>query len=311
MRFTRLVFLLFVVLLMVLESGQAGTISQECKDVTPYDYPAIMECEIGSYAASGSTFYQTQIDYYLQAILQATRGTDIDLAESSNYYAFFRFLFVGLLVLVTVLTGYSFMISSGDPIKREEAKKTFKYILLVGVLVAFLPIILALGYNLSTAVTSIALNLSTVNEETFARIPLFGDPGEEGADQEVARFSEYHAQIPSFVFAANAYIISMNGRHLLLLLLISISPLILLLYIYSPLRSYGKLLAYLLGIELIYPALAILGLHFALSLGGNQINFLLLTSALLLCVLLHAILLAATILKASMQLRTSIHMLKV
>ncbi len=285
-------------------SNNGGSVvSEECGSLSPYDYHGLMECQIASYTGAGSAFYKDQATFYHEQIINVTRGSEIDVSKTAQYFGFFRYLFVGFLILFTILNGYSFMTSQGDPMKREQATKTFKYIIVAGVLLALLPILLSTIYNLSSAITQVVLDQSKLSlspENIPLSLPNFEDPGEIGADQEVATFSNYHKQIPSFITASRVYIISMSARHILVLLLLSISPLILLGYVYLPLRSYASLLTGLLILELIYPAIAIIVLHFSLVLSGSELNYLLLSSALWVCVLFHAILLIAIMLKATM-----------
>ena len=287
-------------------SAEAQVVASECGDVSPYEYDALLACQISSYAAAGNLLYDGQVNLYKDQIINVTRSDDIKVSEINLYYNLFKFIFVGLLILITVLTGYKFM-TADEPIKREEAKKTFKYIVLSGVMVALLPIILSLVYNLSTDLTKVTFSLSSFPKSVGDfHTSNFSNPGLSGVSQEVTRLSQYNANIPYFAAAAKSYVIAMNARHMLVLLLLSLAPMILFFYIYAPLNSYGKLLTYLLVSELFYPVLCVIVLHFAFILANDPIDYLMLSGGLFLCMIIQVILLSAALFKASMHFITHI-----
>jgi hypothetical protein len=273
-----------------------------CDTVTPYDYQGIMECQLGSYATAGNKVMSDQLIELNSQILQATVGKydAADTSDISDYYALFQYLFAGLLVIVTSFTGYQYMISNDDPAKRDECKRTFKFIIFSGILLVALPLIMSQIYALSSGLNEFVSDMSGIEEgaDDPFEMESYLSVSETGLDETVGRFSQLYAQVPLFVASARAYIASTNARNILVLLLISMAPLILLLFSHPLTREYGKLMAYLFVLEVFLPIANIIILHFSMMLSG-ELNLMMLSSALMLCVAFHLILILATILKAS------------
>jgi hypothetical protein len=295
------VFLIVLFLGLFIPSVSAETIvSDLCNDVDPFDYTKLMECQIDSYLSTSNRVLSDQVDQISDEIISSTTGEILDVSESAKYFALFSYVFVGLLVLITALTGYSYIMNSDNPTKRNEAKRTFTFIIISGVIVILLPIAIVETYNASTA-----LNLAVKSQSRLSggddifNMPSFVDSDGDGIEQSADRFSKLYSNAPLFVKAGRAYTISMNARHLLVLLLISLAPMILLGFIYSPTKEYGKLLAYLFVLELFYPVVSIIVLHFSLVMSGDEVNMVIVSSALILAVVFHIILILATIFKAS------------
>jgi hypothetical protein len=304
---------MLIFLLPVTFAETTGVVSKTCASTSAYDYAGITECQLDSYAMSGNKLFADQMQSLEEEVYDSVKAQNFDLLKTVKYFGIFQYLFFGLLVLITILIGYQFMVSADNPQKREECKRSFKFIIFSGVLLVALPLIIVETYNFSDALNAMVMSNSNIPSDLTSfknMFPTF-DSSKAGLEGSVEKLSKLYVNVPLFATIAKAYILSMNARNLLLLFLISTSPIILLLFISSLTREYGKLMIYLFALELIYPVACILTIHFSLVLSGVPVKMMILSSALMLSVAFHIILILATIIKASVTVVNQIRLQEV
>ncbi|HIJ11735.1 TPA: hypothetical protein HA278_06770 [Candidatus Woesearchaeota archaeon] len=296
--------LLFVVLI-PLALAPDSVVSESCRGVSSLDAHGATACQIDSAAAVKTKLLSDQVEKMNELISESTIGEAPPVEDGAEYFKLFRYLFTGFLLLIIGLVGYKFMTAGHDPEQREEAKKNFKYILISGILVLLLPIIVIETYDLSSALTTAVKDQSSLKHG----IEFIGYPDYVKADivenldninLRLERLATLESHAPFYLMAGRAYVTSMYARHLIILVLVSFAPVILILFIFGPTKEYGKLLVYLFGLELILPIINIITLHFALGFVEGDLSLPILSSALLVTVGMHIILILATVLKASM-----------
>jgi predicted PurR-regulated permease PerM len=298
----RLMLILLLILVPMVSAENVSTqISSFCDEVQPYDYESIMECEIGTYSSSASTLMKNRIDGLSGQIMNATKGDTFNQAKAQDFYEFFRGLFAGLLVLIIIITSYRFMLSSGDPIKREQCKRTFMFLLFAGVMIAALPFLINEVNHLSGAVISATMAKTDLGNDDPFKLDQFIGPEVSDIDASVQTLSKYYNNIPVFAGSATAYIISSTARNLLLTALIALSPMILLMFVSDSARELGKLLLALLILEFFIPVFNLIVLDLATTLSGTD-DLIVLAGAMVLAVVFHAILIIAVIFRSTVKM---------
>ncbi|MFH1683174.1 MAG: hypothetical protein ABIA37_05255 [Candidatus Woesearchaeota archaeon] len=304
------IILLLVLLMLPLVLGAAMPISPECKSVTSLDYNKQVRCELDTTILMENKLMIDQTDNLIGDVLTATTEYEIDSLLAADFYSFFKYLFWALYTGVLVYTGYLYMSSAAFPEKRSKAGKQLKNILIIGVLIVALPLIILTTNDLANDV-SLDIKDKAISDEDYFTFNSLTPQASSGFDGDIERNSLLESRSSFFIFSAKSYLVSMNLRHILLLFLISISPLILLLFYALPTQEYGKFFVYVFFIEQFIPVANMIIFKFSQILAPGESGNIeletaklkLLSSALILCVLLHIVLIGLSLLKAVINIK--------
>ena len=300
------ILLAFLVMLVPIAAQDIGDIIDDrCKDVSAFDYAALTTCQVSSTTNSMTTILFKKMDVLVKQIIESTKtNPNFDRSESYEYFDIFQKIFAMFIVLILTLTGFQFIISNDDPIRRSECKRRFKLILFSGALLILLP--LAMDYSLSVQqkVYSIVLDETVMGGEGLKDYIDLDDLKPSSGDDvttDIQKLADIETQLPLLEVSTNAYVVSMNARDIIVLLLMALSPIGLLLFIFEPTKSFGKLFAYLFLVEICIPICNIIVIHYSIVLSGKgePLELFMLSSSLLLSVVFHAALVLATVFKAS------------
>ena len=295
-------YLLLIILLIPL--AWAIQTSTECEGVTSLDYNKQARCQLDTNLLMENKLMIDESDRLITDIKSATVDYEVQTLLAADFYIFFKYLFWALYLGVLVYTGYLYMSSAAFPEKRNKAAKQLRNILVIGILIVALPLIIYTTNDLANDV-SLTIENEAIQDDgyfTFNSIT----PHASGFDGNIERNAQLDSSTSFFISASKAYLASMNLRHILLLFLISIAPLVLLMFYALPTQEYGKFFVYIFFIEQFLPVANMIVFKFSQILAPGEsgnvemeaAKLKILSAALILCVLLHVVLVGLSLLKA-------------
>jgi len=277
--------------------------STECTNVEALNYAKQARCDLDTVILSEINTMTKTNDVMIKEVFDATGRQEITTGQAQELFNFFYYIFWALFVLGVTYTGYLFMLNSASPAKRLAAKKQLKNIFIIGILIVALPLIIhetnSLSNNLSTYIYD-----ETINEDYFTFDSFTPESG-TGLEQDIEIKGTLEATTSFFQSGAMAYLVSANARNIILLTLISLSPIILLLFFFIPTQEYGKMLAALFFIEYFIPSVYMGIFSFAETIAGTGSTLeieaqkiVVLSSALIFATILHLAIVAIAVLKS-------------
>lgn len=304
------IILLLVLLIVPLAWGAALPISPECASVTSLDYNKQARCELDTSLLMKNKLMIDETDTLIKDVLTATVNYEVDSLMAADFYSFFKYLFWSLYLGVLVYTGYLYISSAAFPEKRSKAAKQLRNILIIGVLIVALPLIILTTNDLANDL-SLDIKEKAINDEDYFSFNSLTPQTSSGFEGNIERNALLESGSSFFIFSAKTYLVSMNLRHILLLFLISISPLILLLFYALPTQEYGKFFVYIFFIEQFLPVANMIVFKFSQILAPGESGNIemetaklkILSSALILCVILHIVLIGLSLLKAVINIK--------
>lgn len=305
----RLLFLLPLLLLLIPVVNADSFIADSCEDVNAFDYAGQTECTLHSDVLAKNKVMFDENEKLMDELKTVTKEKlDINNEKKNRMYKIILALSSAIFVLITTYTGYLYISSATYPEKREMAKMQLKNLVFIAIaIIAIGPFVIYIN-DISQTATNFFYG-RYFDEGSFV-VQEF-DLGTEGSSYEksLERYSYLSSVSPMFQAGARSYILSMQGRNMLLLTLMSIFPLIIILFFFEPAQEFGRFLVYLFLIEEFVPIVFVIVLVLCQTIiptGGSEIQQLatmrIMTAALFFSVIMHAVLVLLAVLKSTFEM---------
>ena len=297
---------LLLILLPIVEAD--SFIATGCDSVSAFDYAGQTECALHSEVLAKNKVLYDENEKLMEELKTATKEQlDIDNDKKNKIYTLILALSSAIFLLITTYAGYLYISSATYPEKREMAKMQLKNLIFIAIGIIIIGPFLTYVNDISQLTTNFFYG--RYFDEAGFQVQEF-DVGAEGSSYAKAleRFSYLASVSPTFQAGARSYILSMQGRNMLLLTLLAIFPLIILLFFFEPAQQFGKFLIYLFLIEEFMPILFVIILALSQTIiptGGlteQLATMRIMTAALLFSVLMHVILVLLAVLSSAIQM---------
>lgn len=279
-------------------------LGQDCEEAYLFEPGSEMKCEVETKFNLWTNLFVDGNDFIMEGVKESTKGyrdVSVDNPEIKEIKNDMLLIANALAVLVITYAGYIYIISATDPKKRDQARRqlTGGIYMLIFLNAGFF--IANLGYDLGT---DIASYLESDTEEFFSETPWIDLKNEHpGNDVEATydKFSSLAVVSPVLMISGWGYTSLMYLRNMIILLLLALAPLIVVLFFFEPTKPYGVILALLYGIELFlpvifFPMFKVAGLMFS---GNHRLDILIMSSALIVGILLHLLIVGVAMIKAA------------
>ena len=244
---TKLVCLLLVILLVIpLSFGLSlDEEPEECEDVTFYNPATWMGCGLAK-------MYQNAVDFLIMPLEQVTEAfgelmtIEIDISTLGPYWAKINYIASAFIVLMILYAGYLWIFSAVDAEKRRLAKQQTLDLIYV---VIFINLSLIFGWLLIEITNSIvsyvwgAFLNQQISDLSITEIILNG----------ASTFILMMLYLIVFIVIGIPFFIKIITRHLVVMILICLLPIIIILYYFAPTKQFGKKLIEILVINAAFP----------------------------------------------------------
>ena len=246
MKSTKLILLLLTLLVIPLSFAlELDEEPEECQDAEFYRPSSWMGCGLAK-------TYQNAVDFLIMPIEQVTEvfgefmTIQIDIAALGPYWAKINYLASAFIVLMIIYTGYLWIFSTVDTEKRRLVKQQTIDLIYI---VFFINLSLIFGWLLITITNSIVAYIwnSFLNQQisdlTIREIIL------NGASTYILMF----LYTIVFVLLGIPFFIKIITRHLVVMILTCLLPIIIILYYFTPTKQFGRKLIEVLIINAFFP----------------------------------------------------------
>jgi hypothetical protein len=238
--------LLFIVILMPFAYAlNLDDEPEECEDTEFYRPSTWMGCGLAK-------MYQNAVDFLIMPLEQITEvfgelmTLEVDIATLGPYWAKINYIASALIVLMIIYTGYLWMFSAIDTEKRRIVKQQTIDLLYV---IFFINLSLIFGWLLLETTNSLLayvwrsfLNQS-ISDFTVREIIVNG----------ASTFILMLLYLIVLLIIGIPFFIKIITRHLVVMILICMLPIIIILYYFTPTKQYGKKLIEILVINSVFP----------------------------------------------------------
>lgn len=237
-----LIFLLVIPLSFALSLDEEP---QECQDVEFYKPSTWMGCGL-------ARMYQNAVDFLITPIEQVTEvfgefmTIQIDVSMLGPYWAKINYIASAFIVLMIIYTGYLWIFASVDTEKRRIAKQQTIDLIYV---IFFINLSLIFGWLLITLTNSIVAYVwqsflnQQISDMTIREIVLNG----------ASTFILMLLYVIVFIIIGIPFFIKIITRHLVVMILVCLLPIIIILYYFTPTKQFGKKLIEILVINSVFP----------------------------------------------------------
>ena len=243
---TKLVLLLLILLVIPLSFALSlDEEPEECENVEFIKPSTWMGCGLAK-------MYQNAVDFLIMPLEQVTEAfgelmtIKIDIAMLGPYWAKINYIASAFIVLMIIYTGYLWIFSAVDAEKRRMAKQQTIDLIYVAF---FINLSLIFGWLLIEITNSIVAYVwqsflnQQISDMTIREIIL------NGASTFVLMF----LYVIVFIIIGIPFFIKIITRHLVVMILICLLPIIIILYYFTPTKQFGKKLIEILIINSLFP----------------------------------------------------------
>jgi len=218
---------------------------EECQDVEFYRPSTWMGCGL-------ARMYQNAVDFLITPIEQVTEvfgefmTIQIDISTLGPYWAKINYIASAFIVLLIIYTGYLWIFSAVDAEKRRIAKQQTIDLIYVAL---FINLSLIFGWLLITITNSIVIYVwnsflnQQISELTIREIILNG----------ASTFILMLLYVIVFILIGIPFFIKIITRHLVVMILTCMLPIIIILYYFTPTKQFGRKLIEILIINSFFP----------------------------------------------------------
>ncbi|MEA2037411.1 MAG: hypothetical protein U9O94_07920 [Nanoarchaeota archaeon] len=218
---------------------------EECQDVEFIRPSTWMGCGLAK-------MYQNAVGFLITPVEQITEAfgelmiIQIDISTLGPYWAKINYVASAFIVLMIIYAGYMWMFSAIDAEKRKIAKQQtidlIYVIIFVNLSLIFGWLLIEITNSIVTYVWRAFLN-QQISDLTVTEIIL------NGASTFILMF----LYVIVFILIGIPFFIKIISRHLVVMILICLLPIIILLYYFTPTKQFGKKLIEVLIINSVFP----------------------------------------------------------
>ncbi len=220
-------------------------------------------------------------------------------------------LIIANLFLVLILTyiGYLWMISGSTPSKKNYAKSLLKNFFIMLIFLNVAPFLFSTIFDISNQVTSY-IQVSTNETNNFFEMEPWMDitdqyAGSLNVTNTFLKYNSIQSQSNILYPSGWAYIGSMHAKNIIILTLMILSPFIIMLLLFNPTRSYGKLFLIIFVVEIFMPLIMVLVFNISGWLfvtDAHELNFAIIIAAFATNTFLHLLILMGAIIKSGISI---------
>ena len=241
-------FIIILIALLLIANASALSLDEEpeeCEDVTFYNPATWMGCGLAK-------MYQNAVDFLIMPLEQITEAfgelmtIEIDISTLGPYWAKINYIASAFIVLMILYAGYLWIFSAVDAEKRRLAKQQTIDLIYV---VIFINLSLIFGWLLIEITNSIvsyvwgAFLNQQISDLSITEIILNG----------ASTFILMMLYLLVFLIIGIPFFIKIITRHLIVMILICLLPIIIILYYFAPTKQFGKKIIEILVINAAFP----------------------------------------------------------
>ena len=248
MRHTNKIVVLCIILLLVAPLSFALDLEeepQECKDVEFYKPSTWMSCGLAK-------TYQNLISFLVSPLEEITKSfgelmiIEISLSTLAPYWSKINYIASAFVVLAIIYAGYLWLFAAIDPEKRRIAKQqTLDLVYLI----IFINLSLIFAWLLITITNSLVAYMwkSFLNQQIFQMTVT------EMVLNSASTFILMTLYLLVLIIIGIPFFIKIITRHLVVMALIVLLPVIIILYFFNPTKLFGRKLLEILVINSFFP----------------------------------------------------------
>ncbi len=218
---------------------------EECEEVEFYRPSTWISCGLAK-------MYQNAVDFLIMPLEQVTEAfgelmtIEIDIATLGPYWAKINYIASAFIVLMILYAGYLWLFAAVDTEKRriakEQALNLIYLIIFINLSLIFAWLLMMITNSFVVYVWESFLN-QQISDLTIREIILNG----------ASTFVLMLLYVLVFIIIGIPFFIKIITRHLVVMILICLLPIIMILYFFTPTRQFGKKLVEILAINSIFP----------------------------------------------------------